>query len=254
MKYLFFLLLPALALAQRGPLDLTEEDLDPSSEDILIKQPERYQRHENMIYDFNSNLGIKDQRKYTGEDKNRFSIAGHVSGDYEHFNELLGFEASYMRRSDRYNRIWWGGQFFQHKTYFDVITQNHTSGSTTTSESAFQRPNKEDNTVMGAGLGVGYRFKLLLDFFETEDVFESIDVFANVVELNESFIDEKYRGFGLTTNYGIHKRANTSFFYGAKLSYNLASVTRDAIGREKERERSLSLGWMSFAAEIGFFY
>ncbi len=252
MKYILLLLLPINLYA--GPFDLTEEELNPDAEEILIQKPEKYLRNESMIYDFNTDLGIKDQRRYTGTDKNRFSVAGHISGSYEHPNDILGAELSYMRRSSSYNQIWWGFQFFQHQTYFAAITRNHSSGSDINAESNFVRPSDAKNTVMAAGLGVGYRFKLLLDFFETEDMFESVDVFVNGLRLNESFIDQEYQGYGLTTNYGLHKRSSTSFFYGGKLSYNVASVTRDAIGEEKKSERSLALGWLSLAFELGFFY
>ena len=252
MKYLLFLLLPLNLYA--GPFDLSEEELNPEAEDILIRRPEKHLRHESMIYDFNSDLGIKDQRRFTGTDRNRFSVAGHISGDYEHLNEMLGAEVTYMRRTSRYNQLWWGLQFFRHQTYFEAITNNRTIGSNPDAENNFQRPSDAENTVMGAGLGVGYRFKLLLDFFETEDMFESIDVFVNAIRLEESFIDQNYQGYGLTTNYGLHKRASTSFFYGGKLSYNLATVTREAIGTENKSDRSLALGWLSVAVEMGFFY
>lgn len=253
MKYLFLLLLPfSSAMAQY--LELDESDIDPSAEEILILRPEKYLRHESMIYNLNTELGIRDQRKFTGQDRNRFSLAGHISGDYEHFDEIFGLEAVYMRRTTTYNQLWWGFQVFQHRTYFDAITQNHRTGTNPNSEAQFQRANGVKNTVLGLGPGIGYRFKLLLDFFPTEDLFESVDVFANVIDLDETHMGERYRGYGLTTNYGIHKRSSTSFFYGGKLSYNIASVTREALGNEKRRERSLSLGWLSLAFELGFFY
>lgn len=251
MKYLLLLLLPLNVYADL--FDLSEEELNPEAEEILIKKPEKYLRHESMIYDFNTDIGIKDQRRYTGTDRNRLSIAGHINGNYEQVSDLLGGEITYMRRSTRYHQIWFGAQFFQHNTYFDAITQNVRTGGPN-SEGSFNRPGDVKNTVMAAGLGVGYRFKLLLDFFNTEDVFESVDVFLNGIQLNETFIDQKYRGLGLTTNYGIHKRASTNYFYGGKISYNVASVTREAIGQESRSERSLSLGWLSFALEMGFFF
>jgi hypothetical protein len=261
MKFLFFIfLLPCFAWAQTppprmDPFNLTEEEISPSTEEVLIKKPEKYLRNESMIYDFNTERGIKDQRRYTGTDENRLSLAGHVNGAYEHVSDLLGIEVNYMRRSKRYNQVWWGAQFFRHATYFDAITTNHAAatgaGST---EGNYQRPGGTKNTVMAAGLGASYRFKLLLDFVETEDWFESVDVFANYVTLNESFINKNYQGYGLSTNYGLHKRSSNSFFYGGKFAYNIASVTRAAMNGESKRDRSLTLGWLSLAFEIGVFF
>jgi hypothetical protein len=244
---------PALAL---DPLDLSEEEINPDSQEVLINKPEKYLRHESMIYDFNTSLGIKEQRRYTGTDRNRISLAGHISGDYEHFNDILGADFSYMRRTISYNQIWYGFQFFQHQTFFDAITSNQTpaAGDNANDESQFQRPGDVKNTILAGGLGAGYRFKLLLDFFQTDKMFESIDVFVNYLELDETYIKQKYRGYGLTTNYGIHKRSSTSFFYGGKFSYNIATVTREALGTESKSDRSFALGWLSLAFEMGYFF
>jgi len=244
------------AFAQLSPLDLSEEELNPETEEILLKKPEKYLRHESMIYDLNTDLGIRDQRTYTGTDSNRFSLSGHISGDYEHINDILGLDATYMRRSTRFDQIWYGAQVFQHNTYFDAVTQNHDSDSSSnpTSDAQLTRVGDSKATVMGLGLGVSYRFKLLLDFFETENVFENIDVYGNYIMFDDTFIKQKYKGYGLSANYGIHKRSGSSFFYGGKLSYNLASVTRDALGTESKSERSLTLGWFTLALELGFFF
>lgn len=256
MKYLILILLFTQISFAQDPLKLTEEELHPETQEVLIQKPEKYLRHESMIYDLNTDLGIKDQRKYTGEDRNKFALAGHVSGDYEHFNDILGLEFNYMRRTERYNQIWYGLQLFQHRTFFDSITQNQEleAGDDANADSQFQRPNNVKNTVLGMGFGVGYRFRLLMDFFPTEDVFESVDVYANYITLDETYIKQTYKGYGLTTNYGIHKRASTKYFYGGKISYNVASVTREALGTESKSERSFALGWLSLAFEMGFFY
>lgn len=250
-NYLSLLLLISFsATAAVDPFDLTEEELNPSTEEILIKKPEKHLRHESMIYDLNTDLGIKDQRRYTGLDWNRFSLAGHVNGSYEHPQDLYGIEASYFHRSKRYNNIWYGAQFFNHFSYFDNVSNNAKTGS----EAAFKRPGNTKNTVQGLGLGVSYRFKLLLDFYPTEDVFENIDVLINYLSFKEDFIDETYKGYGFTTSYGIHKRSSTNFFYGAKASYNIGSVVRPTRGNESKSDRTLPLGWLSMAFEIGFFY
>lgn len=253
MKILLLLLPLSISAWAQSPLELTEEDLNPSSEEVLIKKPEKHLRHESMIYDLNTTLGIKDQRRFTGNDRNRLSVAGHVSGDYEHFNELIGGEATYMRRTERYDQIWLGAQVFRHRVYFEQIGQNPSFGGAD-SDASTPRPADVKDNMLGYGAGVSYRFKFFLDFFETEDVFESVDVFLNMVELDETYIKEKYRGWGLSTNYGIHKRSSTSYFYGGKFSYNVAHVTRGAKGDESKSERSLSLGWLSLALELGFFF
>lgn len=256
MKFLFLLLLVSQVLYAADPFELTDEEKDPETEEILIKRPEKYLRHDSMIYDLNTDIGIKDQRKYTGTDSNRIGLAGNISADYEHLSDMLGLEFNYMHRSSKYNQMWYGFQLFQQSAKFDAITQNQEAeaGDDINDESQYQRPDGTKTSVFGLGLGLGYRFKLLMEFFPTEDVFENIDVYANFLTMNEKFINRKYSGYGLTTNYGIHKRSSTNFFYGGKLSYNLASVTRKPIGEEAKRDRSLTLGWLSMGLEIGFFF
>lgn len=252
MKFLLLLLLPLNIYAD--VYTLTEEELAPESTDVLIERPEKFLRNESMIYDFNTDLGIKDQRRYTGTDRNRFSVAGHINGDYEQLGDLLGGELVYMRKSSWFNELWYGAQFFSHRSVFDAVTQNQKENSGEGDEANFQRPGDSKNSIMAFGLGVGYRFKFFLEFFDTEDVFETVDVFVNALQFKEEFIDENYRGYGLTTNYGFHKRSSTSYFYGGKISYNVGSVTREALANESKSDRSLSLGWLSFAFEMGFFF
>ncbi len=253
MNFLYLLLFFSTTVLA-DPFDLTEEELNPPTEEILIKKPQMHLRNESMIYDLDPSLGIKDQRKYTGTDRNRVSFSGLLSSDYEHILETVGVDFTYMRRTERYSQLWWGLQFASHRTEFGAITQNPSGSTNPNSEAQNPRSDDAKSTVMAAGLGVGYRFKLLLDFFQTENAFENIDVYANGVELKESSSGLKYRGWGLTTNYGIHKRASTSFFYGGKLSYNLALVTREAIADESRSDRSLSLGWLTMGLELGFFF
>lgn len=256
MKYLIFIILFSQHVLAVEPLELSDEEKNPNTETILIKQPEKYLRHESMIYDLNTDLGIKDQRKYTGTDSNKFAVAGHVSGDYERVNDLLGIEFNYMHKSASYSQLWYGVQFFQHRTFFDAITQNQEAeaGDNANDESQTQRPNNVKNTILGVGVGVGYRFKLLMEFFQTEDVFETVDVYGNFLNMNEGYIDQNYKGYGLTTNYSIHKRSSSTYFYGGKLSYNLGYVTRDPIGTESKGDRSFSIGWLSLAFEMGVFF
>jgi hypothetical protein len=254
MTPLFLLLLFPLTVFADDPFNLSDEEISPETETILLKKPEKYLRDESMLFNFNSDRGISDQRSFTGEDNDRLSVAAHISADYEHVTDILGGDITYMHRNKRYNRLWYGAQLFHHSTYFDAITRNHSGETAPQSESAFQRPGSAKNTLTAAGLGVGYRFKFFFEFIPTEDWFEQVDVFVNYLNLDESFINQTYRGYGLTANYGVHKRVSRSFFYGGKLSYNAGLVTREAIERESKSERTLSLGWLTLALELGVFF
>lgn len=250
MKYLFLILiLPSISLAAWDDHLEVENYAEVPTEEILIKKPEKFLRHESMIYDLNTDLGIRDQRKYTGADRNRFSLSAHLSADYEHLDDILGIDFTYFHRSERYDRIWWGLHAFRHSTAFEAVTEKQ-------SDEAPGRPGNQKGTISGLGLGLSYRFKLLLDFWPTENVFENIDVFVNYLRFDETFVDRTYQGYGLTTSYGIIKRSKTNFYYGPKISYNLAPVKRDKLddSENSRRARELTLGWLSLAFEVGYFF
>lgn len=237
--------LPAMA-AYENPdeaFELTPEELDPSEAEIL-KYKEKRTWDESLVSPYNSDLGIRDDKRYTGKDRNKLSAAFHLNGQYERLQELRSFEVTWLRRSEAWHKLWWGATYRRAESQWNEITSNNQSGG----ESAFDRPGDADQTINSLGLGFGYRFKLFLDFFKTEDVFESVQVFATYNTLAEGFTGDNYKGYGMTADYGLHKRTRASFFYGGKFTYNIAWV------EGPESNRTLSLGWYTFALEAGFIF
>jgi len=247
MIYLYLLLTIASSFAS-DPYTLSDEEINPDSQEVLIKKPEKYLRHESMIYDLNTSKGIRDQRQYTGEDSQRLSIAGHIMAQYEHPRDLMGLDVTYAMRSKSYDRLWWGLQGFHHQTYFNSIS------SIPKSSTKPQRPGSAKAQVSGLGIGVSYRFKLILDFFETENIFETVDVYANYAQLKDDHTAQTFTGALLSTQYGLHKRTSSSFYYGAKFGYTIGPLRRKAEQNESASERTISVGWLSAAFEIGAFY
>jgi len=248
MKILFFTLLltsfPTFA-AYENPdeaFQLTPEERDPSDSEI-IRRKEKHTWDESLVSPMNSSLGVRDSRRYTGKDRNKLAAAFHLNGQYEHLQHLQAFEVTWLRRSDAWHKLWWGATYRRSETQWNEISGNAGGG-----EAAFNRPGDTDQTINTLGLGSGYRFKLLLDFFKTEDTFESVQVFGTYNTLAEGFTGDNYKGYGMTADYGLHKRTRTSFFYGGKFTYNIAWV------EGPETDRTLSLGWYTFALEAGFFF
>ena len=62
MKLLIVLLTFLNISLATDPWTLSEEEQNPDTQDILIKKPEKYLRNESVIYDLNTDLGIKDQK------------------------------------------------------------------------------------------------------------------------------------------------------------------------------------------------
>lgn len=248
MKTLIFALLfalPALA-AYENPdeaYDLTPEEQNPSDSDI-IKQSEKHLWDESWVSPYNSETGVQDNRRFTGKDRNKLSAAFHLNGQYERLQELTAFEVTWLRRSDAWHKLWWGATYRRAQSQWNEITSNNQSGG----ESAFNRPGDADQTINTLGLGFGYRFKLFLHFWALRDVFESVQAFATYNTLAEGHTGDNYKGYGMTADYGLHKRTRQSFFYGGKFTYNIAWV------EGPESNRTLSLGWYTFALEAGFLF
>jgi hypothetical protein len=247
MKYfiLFLLTLPAFA-AYENPdeaFELTPEERDPDNTEVN-RRSEKYKWDEALVAPYNSDLGIRDTTRYTGKDRNKLSFAFHLNGQYEHLQQLQALEFTWLRRSDAWHKLWWGASFRRTNTQFNNISEDAGSAG----ETGFDRPADSDQIINTLGLGWGYRFKLLLDFFKTEDTFESVQVFANYTNLAEGHTGDNYAGYGMTADYGLHKRTRSSFFWGGKFTYNMAWVTGP------EDDRDLTLGWYTFALEAGFFY
>lgn len=245
--FVFLLLLsPSLFAAYEEPSEaflLDDEEERPSDRDVLQIYKEKYQRDESMVDPISSTTGVRDMRRYTSLDRNKLSLAFHLNGQYESLSGLQGFEASYLRRVDNWSKLWIGGTVRASSADFSEITKNKTTGL----EAADQRPPNANQSIFGVGLGVAYRLKLFLDFFPTRDVFEFVTVYGMYNTVKDEFTSNSYAGYGLTTEYSLHKRSRTSFFYGGKFTHNISWV-------EEERNRNFSLGWYTFALEAGFIF
>jgi hypothetical protein len=250
-------LLPHSYAAYEDPSDafrLTPEEAKPSGDDLLFRRKEKFNRDEKMVQELDDELGIRDNRRWTGEDRNRLSGAFHLNGQYEFYQELQTFELTWMRRVENWSKLWWGATYRRTTAGFGNVAQNRTGTGNPNGEGAFVRPKDAKQTINAAGLGVGYRLRLLTDLVDTENTFETVNVWGTYTTLAESFIGENYSGWGMSADYGLHRRVRSSFFWGGKFTYNIAWVERGKRGTESAQDRSLSLGWFSLALEAGFFF
>lgn len=243
------MLLPVARGAYENPheaFDLAPEEVEPTGEDVLNRRKEKYQRDELMVYDINQDLGISDKRRWTGDDRNRLAAAFHVNGQYEYLAEAQAIEASWLRRTNNWHKLWWGAMAKRTSGEFRTFATNNSNESRATAGDA-------KISVTSIGLGVGYRLRLLMDFLQTDKTMETVNLFATYNALDGGGNAENYRGYGMIAEYGLHRRTRSSFFWGGKFTYNLAWVERSESNRAQEA-RSLTLGNYSFALEAGFYF
>ena len=243
-------LLPSVQAADESAdeaFNLSPEEENPTGEDVLTKRKEKFQRDEIMVYDSSNDLGFTDRRRWTGDDRNKISASFHLNGQYEYLSQLQGIEATWLRRTDNWHKLWWGATYKRTNAEFRNIADNNPN------ENVTARKGRAKESINTLGLGVGYRLRLLMDFPESDKIMETVQVFGTYNTLHDSSTDFNYRGYGMTADYGLHWRTRSSFFYGGKFTYNRSWVERSQSNTPSEA-RSLSLSWYTFALEGGFYF
>lgn len=256
-KILFTMLVlfSALSSLAQSRLELyqDEENYKKLSNDQLLDKKDVTLQDESIIYDMNKETGIKDKSHYTGRDEYKFS--GNYLGHWElnKFTTISSFDVHFSKRFDDF----WIETFLSRTAAtFKAISENktHNINAQSTSESRFQRPDAAKELLLSGGVGVGYRFKMIYQFIETADVFETVTAYLVRHMLDESYRNDDYNGYGVRADYGIHKRTSTSFFYGGRLSYNFGMVKRHLADGESDSEGSLALSWMAIGFEAGYYF
>lgn len=220
----------------------------------ILSNKEVYLEKESLIRDVNEQSGVLEDQYYTRKDSGRLSLAYHTSHDFEKLSKLYTLDIQLLKKVTSYKDQWWGLQIKRVVAQYNALADELDKTSThPDANSKYERGNAlQSMTIFGAGFG--YRFKVLGQFFKTDRVFEQVMAYANYIYHLDAATSEKYRGYGATMEYGIHKRVGESFFTGGKLSYNLASLVRTQKSNEDKVDRSLVFRWTSIAFEVGYYY
>ena len=229
-----------------------------SPEKIGLRQAnenkEIYLEKESMLRDKLDDSGMLGDLYYTASDKGRLSLAYHVSHDYEKLSKLQAIDFQILRRMNSYQDQWWGIQIKRVVGKFNAMAEEVEASSNHPNANSLDLRLDSDQSMTIFGLGLGYRFNILKDFFKSDRVFEQIMAYGNYIYHLDGSSDTKYQGYGLSAEYGIHKRITKVFLIGTKLSYSIASLTRPAESDEDKLDRSLVLKWTSIGLEIGYLF
>lgn len=241
------------AQAHRVELYKEENNFENLSIEEINQKREVTLKDEAIIVDTNPLTGIKDKTHYTAKDRSKLSASYLANGDVMRLSNYSGFMGEYAHKAFG---LWWHLFLEKSASTFKTISENKTSNTTTTagSEARYTRPDEAKQDLFSYGVGVGYRFKSIWEWLEFDDIFETVAVYGVKHSLKESYRDLGYTGYGFRADYGIHKRASTSFFYGVKGSYNIGTVNRTLDQGEITSEGSLSLSWFSLGAEFGYYF
>lgn len=238
-----------------------EEVFDPDQEykfktQDINKKSEKYKADEALIFVPDKELGVGGDTRFTLIDKNHFTLSYDLHHDFEKLNTIRSFEFSYHRRADHYSKFWWGPHVYSmNANNSEIMGQPLPYSLNKNAEANIQRDESDKMEIMGYGLGMGYRFKLLFDLWSKEkDFFEYVFAYFDKVSLFDEVTTKFYNGYGTTIDYHIQHRIRTQFYYGMKISYHLISVMRPAIGSEEQEERTINPSWTTLGFEIGYYF
>lgn len=261
---LIFMLSLASVVNMANAQDFTQTELygQPKPEKLSIpqirKKKDTLYFSDELLKDFDPNAGIIKDSYFTMRDRNRFSLGYHLSTNYNDFTEITTFELEFLQNMRDWQNAWWGLIFKSGSATFEAITQNHDLDSSAASGSDANAANQRKFTAAQSftlfGIGMGHRFRFLLDFVKTQRLYEQIMCYVTYVSNTDDFTDQEYAGPGLTVDYQLFKRSSQRVYYGGKLSYNLASVSKEIPDGVRNREARLTLSWFSLAFNIGYFY
>lgn len=113
----------------------------------------------------------------------------------------------------------------------------------------------ETSSINEFGIGLSTRTKYTQAVYNSRSVFELLTATLNYVSLSEPFYGDDYTGVGIKADYAITWRMSSSYHFGIKGSYHLASVKRERINDdERSFERSQVIDWFALGIDMTFYY
>jgi hypothetical protein len=208
------------------------------------------------LTEFDFDRGIFKDEYNTADDNLIIAISANINSNLTKSTDLQSFEFNILKKVDVFWITLFAAQTF---AYFEEITNNHETrnSSNLLAEEYHERYSYTEMTITSIGAGLAYRFKLFDNLLEFNNLFELINASISYSGLSDSARDQTYTGPGLKVDYLLHRRISTSYHYGLKFSYNLATVSRPPLDDEvvtNNRERSFTLSYATFGFEIAHYF
>ncbi|MCB9062564.1 MAG: hypothetical protein H6622_13660 [Halobacteriovoraceae bacterium] len=254
----FFLSSLALCESKKDAFDKQlEQPLPIIEKDYALKEEVTIEEHlvedaqlrlRTMDYD----TGILGRPYDVSNDIWKASIAYHVNSSLVELMILNGFELTVSRKTSNF---WFEGFIQTLSAQFKAVAENPTPTGDSDSEGANPRADDDQETFLYGGIGMGYRFNLLTELFDSLKFFEHATVFMTYGMINDSLRELKYSGIGYRADYAMAYRWTKHFHIGTKMSYNILPSKRERLyDTESASGRSLTFSWVSFSAELGIYF
>lgn len=192
-------------------------------------------------------VGIQLDAYTTDQDKAKASLGYMLSSNLRDAASLSGLEFTY---SHKLKKVWLEGYLSQTSAKTKRLTDYNSKLGTPSAELL-----EENSDVTQFGLGAMYRTTYIQNLIPSARFFETISAMATYNQFNDAVSEQSFSGYGLKADLGVHRRISPAWHIGAKLSYNLATVKREAqFEEEKPNKRSLLLRWVSVGLEFSVYF
>ncbi len=225
-------------------LDYLEKTENKPQKDTQIPSPNYVPKSdsEQITEIIDENYGMMIGSHSTANDSSRLSFIYGINSSLTKAAELSQLEFNYAKK--------WGYTWFDFSySQFKARTYRLTNAFSTTE-------NKDEDTfsLNNFGAGLTYRTSLIQNFLDGA-YFETTTA-RLVYATGTNTVDEKnYVGWGLQTDFGVHKRLSANFHLGLKGSYNFRVLRKEQeFDTESGNSRGITLSWLSFAGDLSFYF
>lgn len=192
-------------------------------------------------------VGIQLDNYTTDQDSTKASIGYMFSSNLRDAGGLSSFEFTY---SQKFKKIWLEGYIGQTSAKTKRLTDYNSKVAAPTTELL-----EESSDVTQFGFGAMYRTTYIQNIIPNARFFETISAMATYNQFEDVISEQSFSGFGVKADLGVHRRLSPAWHIGGKLSYNLATVKREAeFEEEKPNDRSLLLRWISVGVELSLYF
>lgn len=193
--------------------------------------------------DFNTGLFLEDYN--TNTDRARVSFIYHFNKDIADPTSLQSMEFIYAFQQNNYWYEFFGQRISARLEEFSEAGAN----SIGTNEVQLK------DSILSFGGSLAMRGQWIQDLVNSKKMFTTTSAGIGYYSFSETSQVQTYNGPGLKLDFGFHRRSTPKFHYGAKMTYQIATVKREvAFEGETSSQRSLTLSWLTFGFDLSFYF
>lgn len=201
------------------------------------------------IDQIDSELGVPLGSFTTADDRTKIGFAYYFNSDLKDLSTISAFEGVFSRRL---RKVWLEASIAKTTARFKEITRDNPS---LPGPGASEVEILENTDLLTIGAGLMYRTTYIQNIFNSESFFETVGASLTYNQFDDNIRPDSFSGFGFKADFGIHTRVSQTLHFGARLTYQLASVKMpQEFDDQTSSERSLLLQWVGFGVDIGFYF